>query len=504
MNKSIGKITQATVTVASYTLLGNGIGFVAQVMMAKYFGVTQAMDAFIVASSIPTVLYGILSGILISVFVLVFTQYKNAYGLDNAWKFASNIFNLSLPFFICISFLTVIFASPIIKMVAPGFETGSLGLTIKLTRVLSVSIVFMGLTGFTSSILYSQGYFAVPTLLNSIMGLSVILLIVFLRTRFGIFSLAIGTVVGSFIALLVQVWALIKNGAKYQLVINLKEPFLKKIVFLSFPVLITSVFFYLNRLVTQMIASTLAEGNIAILNYAFNLISIPALFFAGSISISIFPSMTQCAVVSNWKELKSTLQSSIRMVSFILIPLTFGIIILRQPLVRILFQRGMFDKQATSATASALSFYAIGLFAYGLDPIISRTFYALEKMKIRTFLVFILLLINLSLSLILVNRYSYNGLAIATSISYIVVVSISYFILRTNFRDWQDTALFKSLIKIIIASLSMGMILFLTLNLFNPIISILVAGLIYLLISRLLKNEELNTIVFMVKRYLKL
>lgn len=498
------KITRATFIVAIYTLLGNGIGFVAQVMMAKYFGVTQTMDAFIVASSIPTIIYGILTGILMSVFVLVFTQYRNTYGLDNAWKFASNMFNLSLPFFIFISFMTVIFASPIVKMLAPGFETESLRLTIKLVRLLSVSIVFVGLTGLTSSILYSQGYFAVPTLLNSIMGLSVILLILFLRIRFGIFSLAIGMVVGSFTALLAQVWALRKNGAKYQLVINLKEPFLKKIIFLSFPVLLTSVFFYLNRLVTQMIASNLAEGNIAILNYAFNLISIPALFFAGSISTAIFPSLTQYATEDNWERLKSTLQSSIKMVSFILIPLTFGIIILRQPLVRILFQRGMFDKQATSATASALSFYAIGLLAYGLDPIISRTFYALDKMKIHTFLVFILLLINLSLSLILVNRYSYNGLAIATSISYIVVVSISYFILRANFRDWQDMVVFKSLIKIIIASLSMGMILFLTLNLFNPIISILVAGLSYLLISQLLKNEELNTIAFTVKRYLKL
>ena len=294
-----------------------------------------------------------------------------------------------------------------------------------------------------------------------------------------------------------------------EILLDFKNKILKQIVDLSRPLLLTGFLFYLNKLITQVIATTLPSGNVAALNYSFTLISIPVLVLAGSIATAIYPRITQCVTEGKNGELKFILQSAIRLTFFLLLPISLAAIILRNSLVKALFQRGMFDSRATELTASTLAFYAIGLVAYGLDPIFAKLFYSLERIKMRAILIFLLLLLNICLSLILAKFYHSNGLAIATSISYLALIIISFFALRKNFIDGKGWQLFWPLIKIVLVSAAMGGILIVSVNIcekngISGIFALLALSFTgcasYFFFSKIIRIEELETIISMFKK----
>lgn len=500
-------IAKSTIQVMFLTFIGFVLGLIVQILIANKFGASKEVDAFVIATIIPQLLYGITNAVLMTSLVVVLTNYVLRHNSKKTWQFVSNVLNISFAVLLFLALLVFIFAPLLAKIIAPGFGAERLGLTIKLIRILSITILFYGLSSFTTGIFYTKKYFILPALFKPIISFSMIISIFLLISKFQIFSLAIGVIIGTGVGFFLQFLMIRRQGMEYTCTIDLKNKGIRKIAWLSGPLVASSFLFYINKYVNQIIASLLPAGNIAILNYAFLLVSFPVLFFGNSISTVIFPSLTQHIVKKDIKAFKRLLMVSIRILIFIFIPCTFGFFILGGPLVRLLFEHGMFSSNASLSTILALFCYSIGLVAFGVDSIVWQAFSALEKMKIRLVLMVLMVIINITLSLIFIKYFSFLGLAIASSLTYILIVPISFYFLDKLVGKLDYWLLSISIIKILFASILAGILTFciytslfilnLSGNIFEIIVFVVpsIFGIFaYFIFARILKLKEFSLI----------
>lgn len=481
------------------SILGFILGLIAQIMIANYFGIGKEVDAFLVAATIPEFFYGITNSILMTSLIVILTESIVKYGKDKAWKIASNIFNISLIGISLLAILTFLLAPLIIKFLAPGFGIENFNLSVRLLRILSLTIIFYGVSSFTTGFLYTKKSFLVPSLFKSIISLSLIGSIFLFACTLNIFSLALGLVVGTGLGLFMQLLSM-KTMINYHLLFRLDHQSIKELITLSFPLTFASFLFYTNRYITQIIASTQSEGTIAILNYAFLIISFPAILLSGSLATVVFPVYAEYAAKNDMFKFKRLFSQSIKLVALILMPATICFILLGKDLIQFLFERGMFSASASSATYLALIYYSVGLLAYGFNFILCAAFYAIRQMKIIALMNFLMLIINAVVSLLLVDRYSFIGLAFAMSLAYVATVSFAFFILKRNIGNFDEITIFLSLLKIATASFFMGISIMLVSLLGVPRILVFVLAIaVYSTLIGALMQKDLKTLFWLFK-----
>lgn len=460
-------LASSTLQVMILTLFGFLFGIVVQIITAYYFGATKEVDAFVIATIIPQLVYGFTNAVLMTSLMVILVKYIAQHGEKKTWQFASNVLNISTITLFIISIVVFLSASFLAKILAPGFDLERQVLTIKLIKILSIAVFFYGLSSFTTGVLYAKKEFVAPALFKVFVSGGIITSILLLGNQLKIFSLAWGTVIGLGSAVLLQLLTLVKYKMRYYPVLQFKNEGIKKLLCLSFPLMIASFFFYVNKYVNQIIASTLQQGSVAIINYAFLLISFPVLFFGGAIGTVLFPSLTKYAAKKGISKFNTLLTKAIRLIFFILVPITVLLIILGHKLIKLLFEHGMFQAKDTTATSLVLICYSFGLVFFGLDNIVGYVFYAFEKMKIRSFLVSMMIILNILFSLLLVKPFAESGLAMAVTLSYIIIIPISFLIIHYTICRLDYRKILISLTKIIIVSSLMGITLFCIRNFFS-------------------------------------
>lgn len=507
-NKQVSKAAGA---VGSMTLISRLFGFVRDLVLAMTFGASASADAFFVAFRIPNIQRRILGeGAVSAAMIPVYGEYLNTKSEEETQRFASNLFNIQFAVLVLTSLGIVVFAPYLIMLFAPGFidEPEKFELTVTLTRWMGPYLILVGMSAFCMGILNTHGVFALssaaPILVNISMILGALILSPYLEEP--IVGLAIGVLVGGVFQFLVQFPATLRKGLKLSLLFNWKDSGIIKVGKLLAPAILGFGVYEINLLVDTLLASLLAGGSVSYLYYANRLVQLPLGVFGVALGIAILPMLTGQAARNEIDELRKTLAFGIRLILFITVPATVGLIILSFPIVNTLWERGEFLRSTTDGTQLALIYYSVGLCAFAGTKVLVSAFYSFQDTKTPMKIGIYAMLLNVTLAVILMGPLKHGGIALATSISAIFNAVALVYCLKKKLGRMGGRAIVRSLAQLVVASTLMGLSIYYTNAwLFDPAdpliqrLSVLMGEitlgiLIYTLASWLMKNDELKFI----------
>lgn len=493
-----GRLLRAAGVVMLAFLLSRALGLVREMIIGLQFGTSHELDAYLAAFRVPDLIFQLIAGgALASAFIPTFTSYLARGEEKEAWRLASAVLNLLVLLLAMAAGLAGIFADPLVRLVvAPGFEPAAQGLTAQLMRPMLLASVIFGVSGLVMGVLNSYQHFLLPALAPTFYNLAIIGGALFLAPRFGVYGIVVGVVVGSLIHLLVQLPLLFRKGATYTLA--LRHLGAGNVIRLMLPRVGGLAAVQINFLVSTLLASTLAAGSVSALNYAWLLLLLPQGLIAQAVATAFFPSMAAMAARQEIKNLRDTLSLSLRVIWYLTLPASLGLFLLREPLVRVLLERGRFGASSTETVAWALGFFSLGLLAHSSVEILSRGFYALHDTKTPVLVAVGAMALNIILSLILLRPLAHGGLALANSLAATVEMAVLLLILRRRLPGLDGRNLLASAARMALATTGMGVLVgaFLALSpalgsLGQTLGGVVLGGGVYLLLSRVLGAKEL-------------
>lgn len=507
----MNKLAKATISLMCITALSKILGFGREVVLGSIYGATLYSDIYLTAVNIPTVLFSSIGTAISTTFIPLYYENKNIGGKNEALKFTNNVLNMVILAGMLLVILSIIFTEPLVKIFAMGFEGEKLKLTVDFTRIM----LFGGLVTILSNIIaaYMQinENFIIPGLIGLPFNIIIIISIIASK-KYSIYIIAVGTLLAMISQLLFQIPFALHKGYRYKTVLNIKDKYIKKMIWLIAPVFIGIGVNQINVLVDRTLASTLVEGSISALNYANRLNGFVMGLFITSIGAVVYPMLSKLSSDNNIDKFNESIIKSINIVVLFIVPISVGAIVLSKPIIQILFERGAFDSRATNMTAIALIFYSIGMVAFGLRDILGKIFYSLQDTKTPMINGIISVCLNIVLNLILVKVMSYAGLALATSISSIVCIFLLFISLKKKIKDFKQNKIISVTLKSLISAIIMGIVVKFTyvnmnlilgsnkiFDLVSLISSIGVGFIVYSIFIIGFKIEEVNTVLEIIK-----
>lgn len=515
------RTTRAAGVVGTATLLSRILGFVRDVVIAWFFGAGLSSDAFFVAFRIPNLLRRLFAeGSLSIAFIPVFTEYLHKRGRSEAFQLAASALRLLSLILVLVTLLGIFCAPLIVPVIAPGFidSPDKLALTVTLTRIVFPYILFIGLVALCMGILNVLGHFAAPALAPVFLNLAMIGSVLWLAPHMEhpVKGLAWGVIIGGILQLSLQVPFLIQNGVYFWRKARLYHPGLKRIGTLMLPTVFGAAVYQINILIGTLLASLLSEGSVSYLYYADRLVQFPLGVFAIAMATAVLPSLSREAACGDFDALRGTFGHAINLVFFITVPAMVGLIVLREPIVALLFKRGAFDSDSVRLTAAALLYYSIGLWAFSAVRIVVSTFYALQNTKTPVRTAFISVIANIILGIILMRPLGHGGLALATSLASILNLGLLMHALRNRLGELAFKNIAASAGKTGICSVLMGATVWVLaqgllstqdgtpVKLLSGLLICIAAGvLIYLSLAYFFKSPEFEKVIETTRKGLK-
>lgn len=469
-------VSKATVIVGFFTLASRLVGLVRDRLFASHFGAGDTLDVYYASFRIPDLVFNLLIlGTLSVAFIPVFTELLLA-DKERAYKNANSILNLSFLFISTVCLVLMFLAKPLTHLLVPGFSGQKFLDTVSLTRIFLFSPIIFTLSNVFSSILNSQKKFIVANLAPIIYNLGIIFGLLVLYPKFGLIGLGWGVILGAFLHLLVQIPEAARFGYKWQAVLDLKDRAVLKIIRLFLPRILGVDNSQISLLIGSIVGSVLASGTISIFNLANNLQAVPLGVFAISAAIAVFPLLSEFYSKKDETAFAQTLGQSIIQVLFFMIPLSILLLLFRAHAVRLAFGAGKFSWQDTILTFNTLGVFCFSLFAQGLTPLLARAFYARQNTKIPVIVGILTMLINALLAFILGKAYGVTGMAAGFSIAAIFNAVVLFLVLRSKISretpiENFDKLILASTVKIILASLVMGIVGYAALHAIAPAVN---------------------------------
>ena len=505
-------IGRAAGVVGLGTFVSRIFGLVRLQVIAYIFGYSAATDAFWIAFTLPNLLRSLVAeGSLSTAFIPVLSEWLTKKGKDEAWQLVNNVLNILVVLLMGLLALGILLAPKYVPYIAFGFPDDSpqLAMAVRLTQVMFLFLVFVSLAALAMATLNCVGHFAAPAFAPVLFSLTVVTSAIFLTPRFGIYSLAIGVVVGGGAQLLFQIPPLVRRGFSYRFILSLSHPGVRKIGRLMGPATLGGVTLQANIIINRIFASTLPAGSISALLYAMRLIQFPLGLFAIAVSTAIFPALSSLAAEENMQEMRRVVSLSVRMVLLVLIPSTLGLVLVRKTLISLLFEHGAFLAQDSLMTGQALFYYALGLLAMGEVMVLNRAFYSLQEILIPVKASLFVLFLNVLLNFLLIFPLKHSGLALATSISMISHMIILLVLLRIKIGGLEGKIILASFLKTCLISILMAGAVYFVLEgipvfvwisgTTSEIIQLCAAvgagGLVFFLLTYLFRMEELKIIL---------
>ena len=513
-----GHIAKAAGIMSIATFISRILGFVKDMIIARLFGATGIADTFFVAFRIPNLLRELFAeGAMSSAFIPVLTEYQTKQGIEESRRLVRITFTFIMIFVGLICIAGIIFAPAIITAIAPGFVgmPGKFSLTVLLTKVMFPFLLFISLAAIVMGALNTRRIFFIPSLAPAMLNITIIVAVLTLTTTMEqpIIAVAIGVAIGGFIQFAFQLPSFFKSGYSLTPEYDFRHTGLKKMSILIMPATMGMAVAQINIFVSTILASYLPEGSITYLYYSMRLIQFPIGIFGVAMGMAILPTLSEHAVKGEFDRLMDDFSFALRLLFFITIPAMAGLIALREPIVNILFQRGKFDYAATIGTAQALLFYSFGIWALVGVRVVTASFYSMQDTKTPVKVAVIALAANVIFSIILMKPLKHSGLALANALASGVNFSLLFFFLRRKLKKVDSKRIFCSFVKTIFASTIMGVIGWMllhgelwhihgsTLNkAFYLSGTIAICVVTYLLLSYLLKSEEVSYVIEMVKQ----
>lgn len=462
---SHGTIARAAASAGAATMASRVLGVVREQVVAWLFGASNATDAYNVAFRIPNLVRDLFAeGAMSSAFVPTFTQQLAARGREAAWRLANLVLNALLVATGLVVAAGIVFADRIVLLFAAGYasEPGKLELTVLLTRMMLPFLTLVALAAAAMGMLNALRHFFVPAVSPAMFNVASILCaltLVPLMPAVGlpaIAALAIGTIAGGLAQFAIQ-WPLLRReGFRYRPVLDWHDEGLRRVLLLMGPGTIGLAATQVNVFVNTVLATGEGTGAVSWLNYAFRLMYLPIGLFGVSIATATLPAVSRQSAERDQAGVRGTVAHGISLMLMLNVPATVGLIVLAEPIVRIIFERGAFTPADTLATAAALRFYAIGLVGYSIVRITSPVFYALGQSRMPVAVSIATVAVNAALNIALVRVMGYQGLALGTSLAAGFNASLLLVLLGRRLDGLGAKRLLGSFVRIVAASAAMG------------------------------------------------
>jgi putative peptidoglycan lipid II flippase len=509
----------ATAIVAAGFLGSRLLGVGRSVAIANGFGTSPELSAYWVAFRLPDLIFQLLAGATLgSAFIPTFARLFTKQGEEAAWRLASSVLNLVFLATIVFALLGFLLAPLLVPAMAPGLgeDTGQQAelrsLAVDLTRLMMLSPVLFAVSGMFMGILNARHHFLFPALAPMVYNLSII---IGALVSDDVHVLAVAVVIGAGLHLVVQAPALAITGMRYWLVARWRDAAVREVGRLMAPRVLGLAAFQFNLLITTFFASRVSDEAISGVNYAWLIVMTPLGLFGMAISTAVFPRMAEQAA-DNARELRRTLERSLRLILFLTLPAAVALMILAHPLVAFLFQHGAFTKSSTEVTQAALLFYAIGLTGHAAIEILSRGFYSLSDTRTPVAFALVSLVTNLILSAIFVGPFGVKGLALSVSLATLLEAALLFLALRSRLEGLDVAAIGLSLGRTALATALMAGAIGLYLLLlyqagrfdFSSMVdaflalagSALIGGAVFAVTARALRSEEAGLLLRQIPR----
>jgi len=510
-NRANRQIARAAITLMISFVLAKVIGLLANRMLTVTFGAGAMVDAFWAANRFSETLFNLVAGgALASAFIPTFTTLLENDSKAGAWRLASAIANLVLLTLTAISILAAIFAPWVVRnILATGFkDPAQQALTAELLRIQLPSAVIFGLSGLVMGILNAHQSFLFPALAPALYPLGMMFGITALAPRMGIHGAAWGVIIGSALHLLIQAPRLARlPAARYTPSLNLKTPVVREVLLLMGPRLIGVAVVQLNFWVNTLIASGQPEGSITFIQIGFMLMMMPQAAIAQSIAIAALPTFSAQVARGRREEMRHSLAVTLRGVLLLSLPASIGLILLRRPVIAMIYEDGLFTPQMTEMVAWALLWYAAGLVGHCVVEIVSRAFYALHDTRTPVAVGVAAMTLNIIFSLLFsswfaaMGRMPHGGLALANTLATALEMVGLLVLMRRRLDGLQGSEILRSTGAALVASLVMGAALWLWLaanplanNAVLTITGIVIGGSVYAALLAALRVSEVQQV----------
>lgn len=501
-------IAKSAFSMSIVTFLSRVLGLMREWLRGFLLGTTGSSDAFSLAFLFPNLLRRLVGeGALMAAFVPVISEYLVGGDEEALDDFMYSFFTLLLLVLLGIVGIGLL-GAPFLRYFLPEFTKipGKIELTISLTRLMFPYILFISLAAFSQSILNAHKVFipsaATPILLN----LSIIILGFLLskRMRDPGYALGIGVITGGFLQFFFQWPFLMKRGVVYRLRFHFSNPGVKKVLLLMLPVVIGAGVYQINVLISEFIAAFLEEGSVAALRFSNTLMELVLGVFIISIATVILPVLSEKSAKGDLEGMRENLAFSLRLTFLITLPATFGLMILRYPIVTMLFRYGRFNLSSVDMVSGALLFHAAGLVGIGGTRVVVQMFYSMKDTKTPLYIAGVVMVINVVLCYFLSKPLKLGGIALAGSISSFCNLIFHLISLRLRIGTVINREVIISFLKSFLAAFVMSAFIFFMLQrlggimkqsrVYNATLTIMmiVTGLgVFFFMNILLKNRDI-------------
>jgi putative peptidoglycan lipid II flippase len=422
-------ILKSASIISLVTIVSRVLGYVRDQRITLLLGTTLSADAYVLAYRIPNLFRRLVAeGSMTASFIPVFSSYMQEKGKEAVWDFANRLFWTLALVAAVITVLGMVF-SPVVVKLFSGANVAQ-DLAVDLNRVIFPYLFFIALAALAMGILNSFHIFGLPAATPVVLNIATILFSVGIvwhhfgfETKDAATSLAVGVLVGGVLQFLIQVPTLVQKGMTFSFGISFKHPAIQEVARLMLPRLFGIGIGQINLLIDTKFATAaiMPAGSLAALYVADRVMELVLGGYAIAVATAILPMMSHQAAAKDYESLKKTLSFSVRIVAFITIPAALGLMVLREPIIRVLFQHGQFVAASTRLTARALLYYAIGLPALATVKLVVPAFYSTKDTKTPVIVASVSLVINIVLNILFLKvffaRVQNGGPALATALA---------------------------------------------------------------------------------------
>lgn len=416
MSRETGKgLLKTAVFMAGATLLSKVLGLIRDALIAAFFGTGMAADAFMTASKAPTTLFDIvIGGVISATFIPVFSDILAKRGKKDAMEFVNKFVTMVFIATVAISALGMIFSEQIVNLLAPNYTGDKFDLTVQLTFIMFPMIIFTGFAFSFVGFLQSMGEYNIPSIISLVSNAAIIIYFALFGKKFGVVGLAVTMVVAWSLQVAVQIPSLIKFKYRFRLNFRLRDKDILNALKLAGPMLISTWVQPLYSVVNMRLASGI-DGAYSSLEYANRLYIVVTGVFSFIVTNLIFPKLAKANVSDNGEDAQTLITISLRATALIILPLTAGIMLLSQPITKIIYQSGEMTSGGASVIAGALSCYSVGMIGLAVNEILSKYFFSVNDSKTPMRNSILSMVFNIVLAYLLFGLFGTYGLALAAA-----------------------------------------------------------------------------------------
>jgi putative peptidoglycan lipid II flippase len=451
-------VLRSTSTISALTLLSRVFGYIRDNRITALLGTGDLADAYSIAFRIPNILRRLVGeGAVSAAYIPVFSQYVAEDRRREAWEFVNAILSAAIVFMSIVVVLGILGSPYIVGFFALGFDAEKLNTTATLNRIIFPYIGLVSVSAIAMGVLNSFGRFGAPAFAPVLLNLSII--------AFSLFSqffpnpaeaLSAGVVVGGVLQVLVQIPSLVRSGWRLRWLWDLAHPGVRRVAAMIGPRLFGIGIVQVEVLVGAQFASHMAVGSVASIGVADRVMELVLGGYVIALSTAVLPLLARQAAANRMNDMKDTLSFAMRVVLFITLPAALGLMLLRIPIIEVLFERGEFDERSTALTAWALLFFAVGLPAFSMIKIIVQAFYAIHDTWTPVVIGFFSLLVNIGCNFLFFNWLRNGGPPLAASLAAFFDTVALTVIFRQRYGAPGLGDVGRSCLKFAVASAAMG------------------------------------------------